>query len=76
MNTFNLSAQIRSGVTEIIKKEYKQGETKYNIYNYNGACKSEDFSTSVYNEETFTDQLHERMNEDERFRRMAEETNY
>ena len=67
MNTFNLSAQIRSGVTEIIKKEYKQGETKYNIYNYNGACKSEDFSTSVYNEETFTDQLHERMNEDERF---------
>jgi len=49
------------------KKVYKRGETEYNIYNYNGERKPDDFSASVYNEETFLDQLHKQMNEDASF---------
>lgn len=67
MNTFDLSVQTKNNVSEISKKVYKQGETEYTIYNYYGSVKTDDFSACVHNEETFLDQLHEKMNEDERF---------
>lgn len=67
MNTFDLSEQTKNNVSEISKKVYKQGETEYTIYNYNGSVKTDDFSACVHNEETFLDQLREKMNEDRRF---------
>lgn len=67
MNTFRISNQTKTSAPEINKKVYKQGETEYTIYNYNGERKPEDFSACVYNEETFLEQLQKQMNEDERF---------
>lgn len=70
MSTFTISIQDKLNTTQINKKVYKQGDTEYTIYNYNNNNNNDeidDFSNSVYQDETFHDELTNKMKDDAKF---------